>query len=165
MENVNPRRLLRHCLLIALAFGASGCTDADGRIGGLTGVDSTRGLDVRLDAPLSSLGAWRYYDGVRLLECDLALTVSADGRSGESARWLEGVIDVYDLQTGRYLASDYLYPTDFEVLWGSSQLESGERRVSRPLRYTSYGPFRAWILLRYSVDGVAHQLEHRFDCH
>ena len=122
-------------------------------------------VDVDVDGPLSGLGAWRYYDGVRLLECDLALEARAvSGSSGGSARWVDGVIDIYDLRTGRYLASDYYYSGDLAWLWGEAEIEAGERQFSRPIRYSSYGPFRVYLLFRYDADGTTRRTEHRFDC-
>ena len=133
--------LVRCGLVAMLAAGATACSD--GSIG-LVGSGPTERVEVEVDGPLSSLGSWRYYDGVRLLECDVQLEARAvGGSSGASADWVEGVVDLYDLRTGQYLASDYFYPGELDYLWGANTIESGERQVARPLRYSSYGPYRA----------------------
>lgn len=145
-------------LLPALA----GCRDASI---GLVGSGATSRVVVEIDGPLSTLGSWRYYDGVRLLECEVRVTATAQGgATGATAEWLDGVIDLYDLRTGRYLASDYLYAGEMEFLWGTRVIETGERITARPLSYTSYGPYRAYVLFRYDAGGVTRETEHRFDC-
>ena len=149
-------------VLCGLAAGLAGCSDAS--LGVLESGPSRR-LEVDVTGPLSSLGAWRYYDGVRLLECDVQVEAWADGgSSGSTAEWIDGVIDLYDLRTGQYLGSDYLYPGQLEYLWGSREIESGERQLARPLRYNSYGPFRAYFLFRYDAGGEPRETAHRFDC-
>lgn len=156
---LRPMRLLAAALLLpALA----GCSDAGI---GLVGSGVTEHMDVDVDGPLLSLGAWRYYDGVRLLECDIRLTATAEGGEIDSrAVWLDGVVDLYDLRTGEYLGTDYLYPGDLQYLWGDREIEAGERRTGRALRYTSYGPFRAYFLFRYDADGRTRETQHRSDC-
>lgn len=148
--------------LAVLALSAGACSDAS--IGVLdTGV--SRSVQVIVDGPLSSLGAWRYYDGVRLLECDIQLEARAlSGSSGATAQWREARIDIYDLRTGQYLASDYFYPGELAYFWGDDEIASGERQYSRPFRYTSYGPFRVYLLFRYEAAGRPGETEHRFDC-
>ena len=156
-------RRLRLPAALCLLPVFSGCSDA---AIGVIGTGPTGRVEVYVDGPLSSLGSWRYYDGVRLLECDIRLQASAEGGSSDaSAEWLDGVVDLFDLETGRYLASDYLYPGDMEYLWGGREIVSGERLTARSLRYTSYGPYRAYFLFRYDADGVTRRAEHRFDCH
>jgi hypothetical protein len=154
----SPRLAAALILLPALA----GCSDASI---GLLGTGATERVEVYVDGPLSSLGSWRYYDGVRLLECDVLITATAEGGSSDArAEWVDGVVDLFDLQTGRYLASDYLYASEMGYVWGAPDLVNGERRTSRALRYTSYGPFRAYFLFRYESGGVTRETEHRFDC-
>ena len=149
-------------LVALLAAGAAACSD--GSIG-LVGSGPTERVEVEVDGPLSSLGSWRYYDGVRLLECDVRITARAiGGSSGSAAEWVDGVVDLYDLRSGRYLGSDYMYFREVADLWGAEQIETGEQRVARSLRYTSYAPFRAYFLFRYTVGNVTRDAEHRFDC-
>ncbi len=156
------RRYGLGCSLALLVGALAACSDAS--LGVVGGGISPR-LEVHVDGPLSSLGAWRYYDGVRLLECDVRITATAEGGSvGSTAQWLDAVVDLYDLHTGQYLASDYMYLGEVEQFWGSRWIESGERVLSRSLRYTSYGPFRAYFVFRYRADGVNRRTEHRFDC-
>ena len=158
-SRTHPLRLLA---ALALLPPLAGCSD--GSVG-LVGTGATERIVVDVDGPLSSLGAWRYYDGVRLLECDVRITATADGGSrGARAEWLDGVVDLYDLRTGQYLASDYLYAGEMDYLWGAPDIETGERRTARSLRYTSYAPFRAYFLFRYDADGFTRETEHRFDC-
>lgn len=148
--------------LAVLASLASACSDA--AIGVLE-TGSSRRVSVVVDGPLSSLGAWRYYDGVRLLECDIQLEARASsGSAGSSAEWLDGVVDIYDLRTGQYLASDYFYPGELAYFWGDAEIEAGERQLSRPFRYSSYGPFRVYLVFRYDAAGEPGRTEHRFDC-
>ena len=146
----------------AVALVAGGCSDAS--IGVVeTGV--SRSVQVVVDGPLSSLGAWRYYDGVRLLECDVQLEArGVSGSSGATAQWRDARVDIYDLRTGQYLASDYFYPGELAYLWGDDEIASGERQYSRPIRYTSYGPFRVYLLFGYEASGQPGETEHRFDC-
>lgn len=155
----HPRRLLAAALLLpALA----GCSDA---AIGLVGSGVTGRMEVDVDGPLSSLGSWRYYDGVRLLECDIRLTATAVGGTVDSrALWLDGAVDLYDLHTGRYLGTDYFYVGELQHLWGARAIENGERRTGRTLRYTSYGPFRAFFLFRYEAGGITRDTRHRLDC-
>ena len=157
------RRVARFGAVAALvAGGLAACSD--GSIGVL-GTGSVRRLWVVLDGPLEGLGAWRYYDGVRLLECDVQVQAWAGGGSDDAtAEWLEGRVDLYDLTTGQYLASDYMYAGEMDDVWGSREIENGERQLSRPLRYRSYGPFSAYFVFRYDAGGVDDRLEHRFDC-
>ena len=153
-----PRLAAALILLPPLA----GCSDASI---GLLGTGPTERVEVYVEGPLSSLGAWRYYDGVRLLECDVVITATAEGGSSDArADWVDGVVDLFDLQTGRDLASDYLYASEMGYVWGAPDLVNGERRTSRALRYTSYGPFRAYFLFRYEANGVTREAQHRFDC-
>lgn len=155
-------RLSRLALASTLSLGIAGCSDASI---GLVGSGPTQRIQVDVDGPRSDLGSWRYYDGVRLLECDVRITAQADGGASESsAEWLEAVVDLYDLRTGRYLGSDHMFYREVADLWGSDRIESGERQFARPLRYTSYGPFRAYFLFRYGVGNEAREAEHRFDC-
>lgn len=146
---------------LLLPLGLGGCADADI---GLIGSGPTDPLWVELDGPRSELGAWRYHDGVRLLECDVALEARADGSAGASAVWLDGRVDLYDLSSGRFLGADYFYAGQLETLWGAAEIESGERQYSRPLRYRSYAPFRAYVVFRYETRGEADEASHRFDC-
>ncbi|HEX6588582.1 MAG TPA: hypothetical protein VF039_06125 [Longimicrobiales bacterium] len=146
----------------ALALGIAACSDA-----GIGIVDSgtTQRVQVVVDGPLSSLGAWRYYDGVRLLECDVALEARAVGGSNDAtAAWVDGVVDIYDLRTGQYLASDYFYAGELAYIWGDPDILAGERQLSRPFRYSSYGPFRVHFLFRYDAAGEPGRTQHRFDC-
>jgi hypothetical protein len=148
--------------LASLALGAGGCSDAAIDV---LGTGTGQRVQVIVDGPLSSLGAWRYYDGVRLLECDLQLEARAlYGSSGSSARWVDGVVDVYDLRTGQYLSSRYFYPGELASFWGDAEIEAGERQLSQPSRYSSYGPFRVYLLFRYDAAGEPGRAEHRFDC-
>ena len=152
-------RTLSACASLGLAVG---CSDAS--IGVLES-GPTRHLEVELSGPTSSLGAWRYYDGVRLLECDVRMEARGEGgSSGTRADWLDGAVDLYDLRTGEYLGTDYLYASEVSYVWGDSSIETGERQQSRPLRYTSYGPFRAWVTFYYEAGGAAAEATHRFDC-
>lgn len=147
--------------VVTLAL-ASACSDAS--IGVLDSGPTQR-LEVDLDGPVSTLGAWRYYDGVRLLECDVYLEArGVGGSSGTNAEWLDGAVDLFDLRTGEYLGTDYMYGTEVAYLFGDAAIESGERQVSRPLRYTSYGPFRAYVSFRYASGNDADEATHRFDC-
>ena len=149
------------CALAALVLAAA-CSDSS--IGVLES-GPTRQLEVDLSGPQSTLGAWRYYDGVRLLECDLYLEARAvGGSSGTDAEWLDGAVDLFDLRTGEYLGTDYMYATEVAYLFGDADIENGERQLSRPLRYTSYGPFRAYVSLRYASGNDAYEATHRFDC-
>ena len=148
-------------LAILLAVTAA-CDDA-----ALGVLDSgyTRHVAIDLDGPVSGLGAWRYYDGVRLLECDVVLEARGEGgSSGTSAEWLDGAIDLYDLRTGTYLGTDYMYAGEVRNLWGDAEIRSGERQVARPLRYSSYGPFRAHVTFYYESGSEAAEATHRFDC-
>ena len=146
----------------ALVTALAACGDAS--IGVLESGPSRR-LEVELGGPASSLGAWRYYDGVRLLECDVRLEAWGEGGSNDArADWLDGVVDLYDLRSGEYLGSDYMYASEVRWLWGASEIENGERQLARPLRYTSYGPFRAWVTMYYEAGGAAAEATHRFDC-
>lgn len=141
---------------------AGGCSDAS--LGVLDAGTSQR-VQVVVDGPLSSLGAWRYYDGVRLLECDLQLEARAlYGSAGSTAEWLDGAVDIYDLRTGQNLASDYFYTGELAYFWGDAEIEAGERQLSRPFRYSSYGPFRVYVVFRYDAAGEPGRTEHRFDC-
>jgi len=151
--------LLALPLLTALLLG---CEDASFSI---LGSDSDR-AELVVDGPLSSLGAYRYRDGVRLLECDIRLTARMHGRTRDEARWLEATVDLYDLRTGQYLASDYLYANELADFWGSSVLREDERRTSRTLRYASWGAFRADFRFRYRIDpGREYDVaRHVFDC-
>lgn len=161
MRRTTVLRWLQVMPALAL-FALVSCSDASI---GLIGSGVTDRVDVDVDGPQSSLGSWRYYDGVRLLECDVRITArAAGGSSGDRAEWLDARVDLYDLQSGRYLGSDYFYTGELEHLWGSPVIENGERRVARPLRYTSYGPFRAYFVFRYDSMGREFQTEHRFDC-
>ena len=145
-----------------LALGAGGCSDASI---GMLETGTSRSVQVIVDGPLSSLGSWRYYDGVRLLECDLQLEARAvSGSAGSTAQWVDGVVDIYDMRSGQYLASDYFYAGELAYFWGDGEIESGERQYSRPLRYSSYGPFRVYVVFRYDAAGVPGRTEHRFDC-
>lgn len=147
---------------LALSVALTGCSDAS--IGTLA-TGPVQRIEVEVDGPLSGLGSWRYYNGVRLLECDIRISAQAEGgSSGTSAEWLEGVVDLYDLRTGRYLGTDYMYAGEVADLWGARRIESGERLLSRSLRYTSYGPFRAHFLFRYSTGSETGRADHRFDC-
>lgn len=158
LDRTPARRLAPLLALVALS-----CSDAAIDV---LGVGSSRG-DVRVDVdgPLSSIGVHRYYDGVRLLECDVQLTARAYGEVG-SARWVEGVVDLVDLTTGRYLGTDYLMAPDLADFWGSGVIHGGERRTSRYLRYTSYGPFRAEFTFRYHLEDRRDyaRARHYFDC-
>ena len=169
LERMNTKRAdtasrfvatLRVVALVAASFLAA-CTDAGL---GVIGSGPTDPLYVEIDGPRSELGAWRYHDGVRLLECDLVMEAWADGSSGSAAQWLDGRIDLHDLRTGQYLGSDYFYAGQLEYLWGEAEIESGERQFTRPLRYRSYGPFRAYVVFRYESRGEEDEASHRFDC-
>lgn len=149
---------------LALAAAALGGCDDVGV--GVLGTEPDR-MEVRLDGPISSLGSWRYYDGVRLLECDTRLTARGDGaRSAARARWVEGVVDVYDLYDGRYLGSDWFDASDLRWLFGSSTIRAGERRTARSLRYNSWGPFRLEFSFRYRIEetGDYDRAEYTSDC-
>lgn len=155
--------LVRVLPLLALTASVSAC---DAASIGLLGSEVNR-TEVRLDGPLSSLGAYRYYNGVRLLECDVRLTARAtDGSSATEVRWVEATADIIDRRTGQYLGGQYLGPVQLADLWGSSVLRSGERRTSRALRYSSYAPFRVVFVFRYRVEpGRTHDtVRHAFDC-
>ena len=158
-SNERAFRGWRFAPLVALL--AAGCSDAAIAV---VGAGAERG-DVQVDGPLSSVGAWRYYDGVRLLECSVRLTAYADGETG-SARWVEGVLDFYDLASGRYLTSDYLLAPDLAHFWGSDIIRGGERRSSRLLRYNSFAAFRVAFTFRYRLEGTGRyaQARHTFDC-
>ena len=156
------RSVAKFAVSAALAVGAAACSDASI---GVLDTGTSRSVRVVVDGPLSSLGAWRYYDGVRLLECDIQLEARAtSGSSGSTAQWLDGVVDIYDLRTGQYLASDYFYPGELAYFWGDGEIESGERQFSRPFRYSSYGPFRVYLVFRYDAAGATGRTDHRFDC-
>jgi hypothetical protein len=149
-------------VLAATLLGVPGCSDASI---GLLGSGPTDRMIVDVDGPFSSLGAWRYYDGVRLLECDIVVEARAEGGSDDSrAEWREGRVDLYDLRTGQLLGSDYFYPGELAQLWGSSVIESGELQRARGLRYSSYGPYRAYFEFSYLTNGTTRVTEHRFDC-
>lgn len=149
-------------VLTGVVAALAGCSDASL---GVLGTGSSSRLDVDVVGPSSTLGAYRFYDGVRLLECDVTVEARADGGStGATAEWLDGVIDIYDLRTGEYVASDYLYPGEMDYLWGAREIASGERQLSRPLRYTSYGPFRVYFSFWYDAGGEPRETTHRFDC-
>lgn len=149
-------------MAVAWTLIGAGCSDA---AIGIVDAGVSRRVEVVVDGPLSSLGAWRYYEGVRLLECDVQLRAQAvSGSEGRAARWIDAVVDLYDLGTGQYLASDYFYAGELAYLWGEPEIESGERQVSRPLRYSSYGPYRAHLLFRYDAAGETRRTEHHFDC-
>ena len=163
MQRTNTTRADTASRFVALWLSATllgACTD----VGlGTIGSGPTDPLYVELDGPRSEIGAWRYSDGVRLLECDVVLEAWADG-SG-SAHWLDGRVDLYDLASGQFLGADYFYGGQMDYLWGSSEIESGERLYARPLRYRSYGPFRAYVVFRYeSSQGEEDEVTHRFDC-
>lgn len=149
-------------VLVTLLIGGVACSEGSlGIVGAIRGDD----VELELDGPLSSLGSYRFYDGVRLLECDIRLTALAHGESG-SAVWVEAVVDLFDLSTGRYLASDYLMALDLAQIWGASRIEGGERRTSRGLRYNSFGPFRAEFTFRYRSEGSREygRARHVFHC-
>lgn len=153
----------RRILAIGMVAALVGCTDAT--MGPVDGGTGGRGLQVELDGPISALGSWRYHDGVRLLECDVRLTAEAWGGSGlAQAEWEDGVVDLYDLRSGRYLGTDYFHPGDMGALWGSRWIASGERRTARTLRYTSYASFTAYVEFYYRAHGELRSAAHRFDC-
>ena len=159
---MNRSRISACALAAALALTGA-CGDAASI--DVLGTGTTRHTIVELSGPRSGLGMWRYYDGVRLLECDVQVEAWAEGgSSGAAAEWLDGAVDLYDLRTGEYLGTDYLYPSELEYLWGAREIENGERIYARPLRYTSYGPFRAYVSFRYDSGGEPREAAHRFDC-
>ena len=157
-----PYRRFRLQLTLLFALSLTACGDV--ALEGI-GTGPSRSTIVELGGPMSGLGMWRYHDGVRLLECDVQMEARAEGGSNDAtAEWLDGTIDLYDLRTGEYLGTDYLYPSELEFLWGAREIENGERQYARPLRYTSYGPFRAYIEFRYEAGGAPRDAAHRFDC-
>ena len=152
---------VRDTLVLLGTLLLAACTDAGI---GVIGSGPTDPLFVEVDGPRSELGAWRYFDGVRLLECDVVMEARAEGGSGSSAVWLDGRVDLYDLRTGEFLGADYFYGGQLEYLWGDVEIESGERQYARPLRYRSYGPYRAFVTFRYEARGEEAETTHRFDC-
>ena len=149
-------------LVAAALTGVAGCSDASI---GLLGSGPTERMIVEVDGPFSSLGAWRYHDGVRLLECDILVEARAEGGSDEArAEWRDARVDLYDLRSGRLLGSDYFYPGELAHVWGSAVIERGELQRARGLRYASYGPYRAYLEFSYLTGGETRVTEHRFDC-
>lgn len=141
---------------------AVACSDAG--VGVITN-PVARPVEVDVDGPYSTLGAWRYYRGTQVLECEVRFTATARGGSSSAdAEWQDATVQLYDLRSGRYVGTDYMYEGEMTALWGSDRIESGERRVTRELRYTSYAPFRAHFVVRYRSAGETYSAGHIVDC-
>ena len=143
---------------------ADGAGVPDTSLRRLTGL-AAEGTEVRR---LETLDA----DAVRVPTDDLsAFWKRLAPAAGDAARaasvprvWLDGRVDLYDLRTGEFLGADYFYGGQLEYLWGDVEIESGERQYARPLRYRSYGPYRAFVTFRYEARGEEAETTHRFDC-